>query len=325
MATIQRLDGPERRSDILTELTRLDLNLIVALDALLTERNVTHAAKRLRLSQPALSAALGRLRTHFGDPLLVRRGRGYDLTPLGARLQTLAAGATGRLHTVFSTTTEFDAAQETREFVIHASDYSAITIGARVRRLAAQQAPGVRLRFLHFSDSLMSSVRPLLDNVDGAILPHGFLFDVPHVDVIEDHWVCIVATDNPSVGDALTLENLADLPWVANYHGGGAQIPASSQLALLGIQPRVDTVVEGFLPLAHFVAGTARIAFVQERLARTMPPELGVRWLRPPFDVLPHIGALWWHPVHELDPAHRWLRSLFETAAAEERESADQA
>lgn len=319
MGTIPGFDGERPRStvrtDVLTALSRLDLNLVLALDALLIEQNVTNAGRRLNLSQPALSAALSRLRAHFDDPLLVRKGRQLELSPLAHRLKPLVSSAVNRLHTVFSVTSEFDPAEENREFLIDGSDYSVAVIGPRLRGLVAEAAPNVRLRFRCDTTGWAGSPRSVLDHVDIAIMPHGYVFDVPHIDVIEDRWVCIVSADNTAVGEELTLDNLSALPWVSSFQSERPVTPALRQLEILGVQPRIDTVVDGFLTLPYYVSGTDRIAFIQERLARAIPAELGLRRLPPPFDVVPHVGAAWWHPAHDRDPAHRWLRSLLKTVA----------
>src|ERR1700722_606841 len=115
-------------------LSGLDMNLVVALRALLAERNVTRAGQRIGLSQPAMSAALGRLRRHFGDDLLARQGSGYELTALGAVLLDRAAAACDMLERVFGSQPHFDPEQEDREFVILASDYAVSVFGARLAR-----------------------------------------------------------------------------------------------------------------------------------------------------------------------------------------------
>ena len=132
----------------LPPLSRLDLNLLVSLDALLTERSVTRAAERLRLSQPALSASLARLRNHFNDPILARQGNTYELTPLASRLAEHTGSALDAARRVFESQAEWDPSVSTREFAVYGSDYAFATIGRRVSVLAARRAPGVRFRFL---------------------------------------------------------------------------------------------------------------------------------------------------------------------------------
>ena len=123
-------------------LSRLDLNLLVSLDALLTERSVTRAAERLHLSQPALSASLARLRTHFNDPILARTGNTYELTPLASRLSEHTAAALDAARRVFESQAEWDPSQSTREFAIYGSDYSLATTGRRLA--AARRRAGTR-------------------------------------------------------------------------------------------------------------------------------------------------------------------------------------
>lgn len=114
-------------------LASLDLNLLTSLDALLRERSVTRAAQRMNLSQPALSAALAKLRRHFGDELLTRSGNSYILTPLAVQLVDRCALALADIERVFSATADFDPAACEREFTMLTSD-SACTCSARRSR-----------------------------------------------------------------------------------------------------------------------------------------------------------------------------------------------
>jgi DNA-binding transcriptional LysR family regulator len=292
-------------------MARLELNLLVALDALLTERSVTKAAEKLRLSQPALSASLARLRVHFGDQLLVRDGNTYRLTPLAARLGEQTTIALDAARKVFANEAVFDPSTSTREFTVYGSDYAFATIGAAVANGVRADAPGVRFRFVHHTPALVEDPMTLLRTADGMLLPHGFTTDLPCVDVYEDEWVCLVATDNPAVGDALTMEHLRDLPWVFTYQSRSAFTPAGRQLQMIGIEPHIDVVVEGFLTLPFFLIGTDRIGMVQRKVADRLAATGDVRVLEPPFDVVRLAGALWWHPMHTDDPSHAWMREQF--------------
>jgi LysR family nod box-dependent transcriptional activator len=292
-------------------MARLELNLLVALDALLTERSVTKAAEKLRLSQPALSASLARLRVHFGDQLLVRDGNVYRLTPLAARLGEQTAIALDAARKVFANEAVFDPSTSTREFTVYGSDYAFATIGAAVANGVRADAPGVRFRFVHHTPALVEDPMTLLRTADGMLLPHGFATDLPCVDVYEDEWVCLVATDNPAVDDALTMEHLRDLPWVFTYQSRSAFTPAGRQLQMIGIEPHIDVVVEGFLTLPFFLIGTDRIGMVQRKVADRLAATGDVRVLEPPFDVVRLAGALWWHPMHTDDPSHAWMREQF--------------
>ncbi|MBO1330437.1 LysR family transcriptional regulator [Streptomyces sp. VRA16 Mangrove soil] len=291
-------------------LARLDLNLVVALRALLEERNVTRAGQRVGLSQPAMSAALSRLRRHFDDDLLARVGGHYELTALGQVLLDRTSTAYDVLERLFSSQAEFDPAEESREFKLVASDYAVSVFGTELARVVHEEAPGVRLRFAQTPPTVVDDTATLLSAVDGLLMPHGVINGFPATDLYEDRWVFVVADDHPTVEDRLTRQDLADLPWVTYQRIYDA--PAVRQLGMLGVEPRVEVSVDSFQLLPQLVAGTRRIALVQARLARLLAPIAPVRIVEPPYEAVPLQEALWWHPVHTHDAAHIWLR---ETAA----------
>ena len=297
-------------------LSRLDLNLLVSLDALLTERSVTRAAERLRLSQPALSASLARLRAHFNDPILARQGNSYELTPLASRLAEHTGSALDAARRVFESQAEWDPSESTREFSVYGSDYAFATIGRRVSMLAAERAPGVRFRFLLHNPQIVDDAATRLRSADGMLMPHGFLDGLPYTDLWTDGWVIVVADDNPVADRPLTMDDLAELPWVFTYQSRSAFTSATRQIQQLGIEPRVEVVVESFLSLPGFVIGTRRLGLVQAGLAEYVRAMHGLRVLAPPFEATKIHNALWWHPVHRRDPEHEWMRGLFAEAGA---------
>ncbi|KIC65854.1 LysR family transcriptional regulator [Pseudarthrobacter phenanthrenivorans] len=298
-----------------SQLSRLDLNLLISLDALITERSVTRAAERLHLSQPALSASLGRLRSHFGDPILARRGNAYELTPFALRLAEHTTTALEAARRVFESQATWEPAESEREFLIYGSDYGFSTIGRAVSELAAERAPGVRFRFMLHNPLVVEDAANRLRSVDGMVIPHGFLNGLPYQDLWRDGWVAVVSSSNDAVGTQITMDNIAELPWVMTYQSRSAFTSAQRQIQQLGIEPRVDVVVESFLSLPHFVAGTQRIGLIQSALAPFALQLDGVRILPLPFDATPLVNALWWHPVHDRDSEHEWMRGLFKEAA----------
>ncbi|MEV7141426.1 LysR family transcriptional regulator [Streptomyces tauricus] len=291
-------------------LARLDLNLVVALRALLEERNVTRAGQRVGLSQPAMSAALARLRRHFGDDLLARAGAHYELTALGQVLLDRTSTAYDLLERLFASQAHFDPAKESREFRLMASDYAVAVFGTELARVVHEEAPGIRLRFSQTPPTVVDDTANLLSAADGLLMPHGVISDFPATDLYGDSWVFIVAEDHPGLGDRLSRADLARLPWVTYQRTYDS--PAVRQLGMLGIEPRVEVSVDSFQLLPLLVAGTRRIALVQARLARLLAPLAAVRVVTPPYEAVPLREALWWHPVHTHDAAHIWLR---ETAA----------
>jgi DNA-binding transcriptional LysR family regulator len=290
-------------------LANLDLNLLVPLDALLRERSVTRAAASLGLSQPSLSSSLARLRRHFRDELLVRVGNSYELTPLAVQLRRRTEVALISVERAFAAEPTFDPATSQREYRIVASDYPMAVLGGQVGRMMAERAPGMRLRYERLTGDVVAGAPDTLRNIDALVLPHGFITGVPHLDLFSDTWMCLVSSDNSRVGDVLTIEDLNELPWVLTFHSATAFTTAAHQLRMLGVQMRVQVVVESFLVLPFLVAGTDRIGLVQAHLVPRLAAD--VRALPCPYDVVPLIEAMWWHPVYSADPEHAWLRAVF--------------
>ena len=294
----------------MVSLAGLDMNLVVALHALLAERNVTRAGQRIGLSQPATSAALARLRRHFGDELLVRKGTGYELTALGAVLLDRTNVACDNLERVFGCQPHFDPQREEREFVLLASDYAVLVFGAELAREISAQAPGATIVLRQLTQAPVDDPVAYLSSVDGMLMPHGVISGLPTVELFRDRWLCAVSEDNPEVGASITLDQLATLPWAVYQRSYAA--PVTRQLSMLGIEPRVQVLVDSFSLLPPLLMGTRRVAMIHELLAAQLGlgPGSGIRLLECPFDAVPVQEALWWHPVHTHDAGHLWLREL---------------
>jgi DNA-binding transcriptional LysR family regulator len=292
-------------------LSNLDLNLLVALNALLEERNVTRAGARVGLSQPAMSAALARLRRHFHDDLLVRVGNTYELTPLAGGLVDSTAVACTAVERVFSAEPAFQPATSERSFTVVLSDYALAVLGSGLSRALRDRAPHVRLDLLQLTAAAAEDSVHTLRTVDALVLPHGILRDHPGLDLYRDAWVCIAWTGNAAIGATLTLDHLSRLPWIVTYYRPTAFTPAARQLNALGIEPRIDLVVENFLSLPLLIVGTDRLALIQERLARRLSGFADIRIMSCPYDAMPIVEAMWWHPMHQRDAGHAWLRELF--------------
>ena len=277
---------------------------------------MTRAAERLHLSQPALSASLARLRTHFGDQILARRGNTYELTPFAIRLTEHTTTALEAARRVFDSQAAWLPTQSIREFSIYGSDYGFATVGTVASRLAAERAPGVRFRFMLHIPTVVEDATNRLRSADGMIIPHGFVTDLPYLNLWNDGWSAIVAEDNDSIGDALTMADLATAPFVMTYASRSAFTSASRQIQQLGIEPNIEVVVESFLSLPHFIIDSPRVGLIQKGLIPAIRRFGGVRVVELPFAATPLINALWWHPVHGRDPEHAWMRELFAEAGA---------
>jgi DNA-binding transcriptional LysR family regulator len=297
------------------ELSRLDLNLLVALDALLQQRSVSKAAAQTGVGQPAMSSSLARLRRHFGDDLLTRVGNEYRLTPLALELRDRARMALAGFERVFGARDDFDPSTTSRQFVLQVSDYGEAVLGSAVAGVLAQEAPGARMQLVPNTPRPLDSSDPALLGTDLVIMPHGFLTDLPYEDLFSDEWVCVVASSNTAVGDALTHDHLRTLPWVVTFHSTAGTTQGMANLRLAGIEPSVQLVTEHFLTVPGHIAGSDRVALLQRRLVGVMPARDDVRVLPCPFVSGSLSMAMWWHPVHDDDPAHAWLRTVVRRAA----------
>src|SRR5579875_3542894 len=240
---------PMRRRAV--QLAGLDLNLLLVLRELLRERNVTRAAERVGVTQPAASAALSRLRRHFGDDLLIRVNRGYVLSPLAVQLERQVEEVCAAAEQLFATGTEFSPATALREFTLLAADYTIAVIGEKLSLMMAEEAPHARLHLRLVRESLALDLPHVIRFTDGVVSPPVSPYALPHLrsaELFRDRWVCVVSAHGPvAESDTLALADLARLTWVVPYHreqGYPSPPPVSRQLAMLGIQPRVAVRVE---------------------------------------------------------------------------------
>jgi DNA-binding transcriptional LysR family regulator len=310
-----RHDAAHRPSPARRNIRSQDLVSVPTLRALLQERSVTRAAEVVGLTQPAVSNALARLRRRFGDDLLVRVGREYQLTPLGQGLLERAETVFDALERLFEQ--DFDPASSTRRFTLVLSDYSTALLAEPLTQILRAEAPGVRLSFQQMTASLVDFQEALRQS-DGVIMPPNYIRGHPSTKLIRDRWVCVVARDNPRIGDTVTTADLAELPWVASFDQTAiSSSPPLRQMRSLGIEPYVEVSVDGFLAVPFLVAGTDRIAFIQERLAQRFTNLTGVRVLPSPLPNIEHLVALHWDAGETNDPGHRWFRDVLCRAAAD--------
>ncbi len=287
----------------------LDINLLRALEALLEERNVTNAGRRLSLSQPTVSGILARLRRHFGDQLLVREGRDLELTPFAYRLLPMVQETMQQIRATMAMSTQFRPAECTQRFSVVMSDYAMTVLAQPLIKVLSSRAPKVRIDFKplvggDYEDE--SYVR----RHDFVITPLGFEVRGHSRPVITDRFVCIADANNPHVHPGWpTREDLARLPQAVGTFGK-RPTHVLRQLELHGIHPRVHATVNGFNTLPFLVSGTELVALVPELLAIRFRPLLGLVVRETPFSEVPFVDALHWHRSRSDDLGHRWLRNV---------------
>lgn len=288
----------------------LDLNLLVSLEALLTRQNVTRAAESLFIGQSAMSGALARLRTHFGDPLIVRVGHSMRLTPLAECLVDPVREILLRADALTALRPSFDPSQANREVVVTASDYAqSVLLLPLVSRLA-REAPGVSMRVIEYGPA---GVEAFGRSESHLMTTPSFLLTAAASEtaLLTDDYVCIAAVDNDEVGEKLTLDQYQTLPHVARYEATSRMINWENRtLARYGVTRNIQLVLPHVSLIPAAVAITPYIATVQRRLAALHAPNLPIKLVDPPFRFEPLDLRLQWWPHHDADPAFKWLRGI---------------
>jgi len=300
------------------DLAGVDLNLLVAFDALLDERSVTRAATRLSLSQPGMSNALARLRKLFGDPLLVRDGTALVPTPRAEALRQPVRDALAIIRGALDEPPGFDPARDRATWTVSCSDYSLLMlIGPLVRRLAAA-APGVTIRVL---PRAADPVRLLRDGTaDLVIEPAEIMPDaqLARERLFADRWLCCVWAGNTAVGERMTLDEYLRLGHLVYSMGRGQPAAIVDQhLERSGVPRRIEFTVESFLLAPFLLEGTDLVTVVPERAVPHLRRTADIRVLEPPVALPSITETLWWHPRHSASPAHQWIRERITEIAAE--------
>jgi LysR family nod box-dependent transcriptional activator len=297
-------------------LRRLDLNLLVALDALLATRSVTAAAQRLHVTQPSMSGSLARLREHFGDALMVQVGRRMTLTPLGETLLGPVRQSLLQVEATISLRPGFDPTTSTRHFAICASEATVLALLTEVLRDIERQAPGITVELLSADPARMG---PMLDRgeLDFHFAGENLLLpEHPTSLAFRDDFLCVVWSGNSRVGSKLSLEKYLSLGHAITRYGLERR-PGFEQFTLerLGIQRRVEVSCTTPALLGPLVVGTHRIATMPARLARDQARVLPLKLLRPPLPLPPLEIHMQWHKSRDQDAGAVWFRDLVVSAA----------
>jgi LysR family nod box-dependent transcriptional activator len=297
---------------------KLDLNLLVALDVLLSEQNITRAARRLHLSQSAASGVLGRLREYFNDELLTQVGRGMVPTALALELVEPVQRILRDIQTTIEMRVRFDPAQVERCFRVIASDYStAVAITGVVQKLSSI-APGVSLEIITPNNrSLEQAGR---GEIDLVLMARGFksLSEAKSELLFKDQYCCAVWSKNDRVGDTLNIEEFLELGHVATNFGDRDFTLEEVHFNRLNITRRIEITCSMFSSLPQLVIGTNRVATIHKRLAEQAATHLPIRLLPTPVAIPDIEIMMMWHPYLDQDPAHQWLRNLFHEVIAEQ-------
>jgi len=302
-------------------LRAVNLNLIPVLQALLREQSISRAAEVLHLTQPAVSAALARLRIVMNDPLLVPVGRGMELTSRARALIQPVEEACASLGLLLAPP-QFDPYTAERTFSISASDYGVALLAPRMMKALASQAPGVSMHFIH--QSMESAAKHRTGEVDLMFLPRVLCDALDYGEVrvmplFRDEFVRVIGPGHPLHGVRKpTKRQLAShrqvvfSPWHAPSVVASAMLPFAETFGVSALGSKInrqDSIkVEHFNMLPLLALLTDSMVLAPRRLIELLQPYMPLSIIGAPLASLELCVA--WSPVHETDPAHRWFREL---------------
>ncbi len=315
---------------MIDDLTRIDVNLLVALHVLIEEANVTRAAARIGCSQPAMSQKLKRLRDALGDPLLVRHRRGMVPTERASALAGPLAEALRALNGVIASTPDFDPA----------SARALVRIGARTGPLSffpallarvARRAPGITLTCLHAIGEVDPADRLADGEYDLIVQPRraGGKSAITRTSeerideslyarrLMTTRWLCVVRPDHPDIQGTLDLDRFCAVGHILTSPRGDAYGLVDRTLEGMGRRRHVAAVTQDFMLSWHLAVTTDLLLTTNQMVAYHMQPSAPGQLLPPPVEMPRGDTVMLWHVRSHEDPLHRWLRSQLAEVCAE--------
>jgi DNA-binding transcriptional LysR family regulator len=286
----------------------MDLNLLLSLHALIEEASVSRAAARVGITQPAMSRALGRLREHLGDAILVRTGRGMRLTPRAASLAVSLRALLTELDALVGARPSFDPASARRTFEVATADYGAAVLLPPLLDRLARVAPGVGVRIHPVPEDLAPALEA--GRFDVAVIPRRD--DAPGMiwtRLFAERFVCLARRGHPRIGRRLSLDVFCELGHVVVAPTGRPGSAVDELLARRGRARRIAAQVPSFLVAPLLVAGSDLIVTTPARIADRFG-ELGLSTHPPPIEVPGFTIAVGWHERFRAEPGHAWFRGV---------------
>ena len=290
-----------------SNLRKLDLNLLLALDALVEEVNVTKAAEKLNMSQSAMSYSLKRLRALLDDPILIRTSRDMEVTPYARKISVAIRQILTDIQNTLLEREVFNPSTAQQDFRIAASDYVEATLGGELLQRLTDQAPGIRIRISNIARGAV------LDALDEGDLDLFIDVDLPiknwHVEqaLYQEDFVCVTKSDRSIeqisvedyIGRSHILVSLRD-----DFQGAADQLLAQQQLTR-----NVVWSTAHFMAVPFLIAHSNCIALLPERMAQKCAKSMGLTLLPPPIDINGFTISMFWHRRNNNLPQHQWLRS----------------
>jgi DNA-binding transcriptional LysR family regulator len=291
-------------------LRSVDLNLLIIFDAIVTEQNLSRAAEKIGMTQPAVSAALGRLRITLNDELFVRTGRGVRPTPRAVELQQPIRDILDRVTATLSRSERFDPETSTRVFTLASIDYGGIAVIPQLLQHLQEIHSSVKVNIWpQYETGLKEQMH--FGNVDFAIDNVPITDNEFHVETLrKERAFCLVRKGHPTIGNDLSLQQFLEVEHVVLFPHGDRVSQLDEFLIAKGMRRRYGVKVPSFFNMPYIVQRTDMICGLPERMALHFARLYGLRALPAPVPDWVATFYLMWHLGLEEDPGHRWLRGL---------------
>jgi DNA-binding transcriptional LysR family regulator len=289
-------------------LNGLDLNLLVALHALLSERNISRAAEKVVLTQSAMSNSLARLREYFQDEILVRSGHKFILTARAESLITPVRDVLMLIENTIVTPPSFDPSTSRRHFTLLVSDFTTTVLIGPLLKKIYQTAPGVGIKLITLNEVWTPSEMIEQGQADLAIVAGECLADDhPSVALFEERYVCVSWRDG-SVDKNMCIDDYLEAGHVVTEFAN-SRLPSfdNSLFGRMGVRRRNEVTVHNLSAPAELVIGTNRIATMHERLAKHAAKHLPISIWPPPIELAPLTEYAHWNQARSEDPGLKWL------------------
>jgi DNA-binding transcriptional LysR family regulator len=297
-------------------LSRPDLNLLFTLDVLLAEGSVARGARRLNLSPSAMSRALARLREATGDPLLVRAGRGMAASPRALELRDTVRQLVHHAEAALRPASTLNLQHLERTFTLRASEGFVENFGAQLLARIAEQAPGVRLHFLHKLEKDSGPLRDGSVDLETGVVDQAIGPEVRAQALFRDRYVGVVRSGHPLSQGQMTPARFAAAAHVHVSRRDNDVGPIDGALATLGLVRQIATVVGGYSAALALARASDLVACVHERHSGVL--YAGMHSFALPMPIPQFTVSMLWHPRLDGDAAHRWLRGCVRSACTEQ-------
>ncbi len=290
-----------------SDLRKVDLNLLVALDVVLEERHVTRSAKRLDVTQPAMSRTLARLRTTFDDPLLVRTPEGYERTARADELRGPLKSVLGEIRRTLSKP-KFDLFTATGTFKIATLDYAEVVILPHLMRSIRSQAPAIEIEIVQKPVLSISEILEGHADLSIGLMPTSTPKHCVVQSLFEDEHVCVMHREHPLAGLKLTINDYLKYPHSIIHTGSSSKNVIDDALQRLGYQRHIAKRTPHFVASLLSIGQTDLLQTVPRRLAEALLQSADLVISDLPFEVKPVLLSQLWHMSSQKNPLHTWLR-----------------